>query len=272
MAEIEKWSDDLRATRQALRLSQAGLARLAGISAEAVHAYETGRRTPSRKALVSILDALKLERRARDDILVGAGFAPDGLYLSPARYLDYNFFSEQAQEHIDGTPWPAFVVDDVLEVVVANQLVQCLWGVDLRREFTEPSQRNMLALASNPRFADRVSNWDEMIAVAVAIFKGHHLGPEDLSAPSAFFNQVLATFAAGDPRYVSRFLEVWQKTPPRTPKVRWWYPVVWRDGDATMRFRGLVTSCDEPHGLAFNDWIPTDTATWAAIDRLTGRP
>lgn len=253
-----EWPADLRQARRGAALNREELARRAGISAESVRAYETGRRRPSRKSLVTILDALKLERRGRDEILVGAGYAPDGFNLGPDRHPDYMFTLDQAQEHLDTTPWPAFVMNEVLEVVAANQRVQDLWGVDLRREFVEPHQRNMLGLASNPRFAERLLNWDEMVAAGVSVFKGHHRGPEDLSAPSPLFNQVLESLAAGDPQYVARFLDLWQKTPPRTPKVRWWYPVVWRAGDAVLRFRGLVTTCDEPHGLAFNDWIPID--------------
>ena len=258
MIEDGEWFDELGETRKALNLSRADLARLAGVSPESVRAYETGRRKPSRKSLVAILDALKLERRSRDRILVDAGYAPDGFNLGPDRYFDYMFTLEQAQVHLDDTPWPAFVMNEVLEVVAANQRVQDLWGVDLRREFVEPRQRNMLGLASNPRFAERLLNWDEMVAVGFSVFKGHHRGPEDLSAPSPLFNQVLESLAAGDPQYVARFLDLWQKTPPRTPKVRWWYPVVWQMGDQALRFRGLVTTCDEPHGLAFNDWLPVD--------------
>jgi len=268
MTENGKWSDELRATRKALHLSQSDLARLAGVSPESVRAYESGRRKPSRESLVTILDALKPERRSRDEILVGAGYAPDGFSLGPNRYFDYMFTLDQAQDHLDGTPWPAFVLDDGLEIVAANQQIQDLWTVDLRREFVGPFQRNMLAMASNPRFAERVLNWDDMVAVAIAVFKGHHLGPEALSAPSPFFDQLLRSFAGGDPRYVARFLDVWQKTPPRTPKVRWWYPVVWRADDEVLRFRGLVTTCDEQHGLAFNDWIPIDSTTLGYIERL----
>ena len=262
------WSTHLGQARRGAAISREELGCRVGKSPESVRAYETGRRKPSRETLVTILDALKLERCSRDEILVGAGYAPDGFSLGPNRYFDYMFTLDQAQDHLGSTPWPAFVLDDGLEIVAANQPIQDLWAVDLRREFVGPFQRNMLAMASNPRFAERVLNWDEMIAVAIAVFKGHHLGPEDLAAPSPFFDQLLGRFAAGDPRYVARFLDLWQKTPPRTPKVRWWYPVVWRAGDAVLGFRGLVTTCDEPHGLAFNDWIPIDSSTLRYIERL----
>ena len=263
-----EWPGSLILARKGTGLSRQELASRAGISAESVRAYEVGRRKPSRATLVAILDALKLSRNHRDEMLMEAGYAPDGVSLGPDQYPDYMFTLEQAQEHLESMPWPAFVLDEVLEVVAANQLVQDLWGVDLRHEFTERFERNMMAVASNPRFTDHLLDWEELTASGISVFKGHHMGPEDLAAPSPVFNQLLAHFAAGDPQYVARFLNLWQKTPPRTPKVRWWYPVGWRYGDATMRFRGMVTTCNEPHGLAFNDWIPLDAESWTALEQL----
>ena len=68
---------------------------MAGVSAETIKAYETGLRQPTRSYLVAILDALKVERHLRNDILVGAGFAPDGDSLGPA-YLPHYMYSAEA--------------------------------------------------------------------------------------------------------------------------------------------------------------------------------
>jgi hypothetical protein len=74
----------------------------------------------------------------------------------------------------------------------------------------------------------------------------------------------------GDPRYVSRFFELWQTVPAQTPKVRWSYPVVWTQLDGrTLRFEAVVNTANEPDGLAFNDWIPLDAATWEGLGELT---
>lgn len=104
----------------------------------------------------------------------------------------------------------------------------------------------MLAVSSNPRFADKV-NWDEMVSVAIAVFKGHHRGPEEIERGSPYFAEMLQRFMQGDPRYVARFFELWQQAEGRRPKVRWSYPVVWTEpGLPVMRFEVVVNTASEP--------------------------
>jgi transcriptional regulator with XRE-family HTH domain len=263
------WSAELKAARKALRLSQAALARLAGVSPATVKAYESRLRRPSRDLLLAILDALRVERKLRDDILTGAGFAPIGPEIGPASHSGYLFTTEEAADYLDGLPWPAFVLDDIMQVVAANVVAQRLWGVDLTREFTGPLERNLLRFAATPRFADHIVNWDELVATGVSVFKGHHFGPESIEAPSPNFALILTQLLAGEPKYANRFLEVWEKTLGRSPKVRWNYPVVWRDNNTgRLRFLATVTTANEPAGLAFNDWVPLDAATWTALGKL----
>ncbi len=76
----------------------------------------------------------------------------------------------------------------------------------------------------------------------------------------------------GDPRYVTRFFELWQKVPPTEPKIRWSYPVVWTEpGLGVLRFEAVVNQANEPDGLAFNDWMPLDAATWEALEQIRKR-
>jgi transcriptional regulator with XRE-family HTH domain len=265
-----EWSQILKAARERLGLSRAELALRASLSTETVRAYETGRRRATIQSLPLILDALKLERRERNQALVSAGFAPDGALLGPARAPGYNFTLEEAALEVEQYSWPSVVLNDVMEVVVANRVTQRLWGIDLDREFSDPLDRNLLSVASDPRFAPKVLNWDEAVAHAVSVLKGHHLGPETRpEGSSPYFATVMKRFMAGDPTYVRRFLKVWEDTPPRDPKIRWSYPIVWDEPDVgVLRFHVLVSSCNEPEGLAFNDWIPLDAETWRGLEKI----
>jgi hypothetical protein len=245
---------------------------MAGVSAETIKAYETGLRQPTRTFLVSILDALRIERQQRNDILVGAGFAPDGERLGALGLPHYMFSLAEAAEHLQEKPWPAFVLNEYTEVVAVNSLAELLWDIDLEREFPEQLDRNLVSVASSPRFADRVENWDEVMQQGLGVFKGHHRGPEDIDNASPYFQQVLERFLKGDPKYVGRLMELWQETMPREPRVRWEYEVQWNEpGIGRMRFLSIVNTANEQDGLAFNDWIPVGAESWANLEQLKKR-
>jgi transcriptional regulator with XRE-family HTH domain len=268
----EEWRGRLRNARTKLGLSQAELAEAAGVSPATMRAYETGRRKPRREHLESLMDALQLDRGWRNDMLVATGFAPEGTAKRPDDIDSWMFTHEEADAEIARYPWPAFVLTERAQVVAANPLAQLVWGVDMEREYPDPLERNLLAVASDPRFADRCVNWDEAVAVIVATFKGYHRQPESVDEPSPYFAAVLNRFLAGDPKYVGRFLKLWQEAPEsQTTKIRWTYPVVWHiDGIGDMRFRGVTSAANESDGLSFNDWMPVDAASWEALERLRG--
>jgi transcriptional regulator with XRE-family HTH domain len=263
------WGDDLRACREAVGLSRESLAQLAGLSGATVKAYEDGSRNPSRELLIALLDALKLERHMRNTILVGAGFAPDGFFLGPSHLPDFMFSLDEAIGHIAGCPWPAFIVNEYMELVGANEVCLRLWDIDLQHEFPPGIGRNMLSVASTTRFAERMANWDDLVRLAISIFKGHYRGAEDLEQASPYFAEVMQRYAQGEPRFVARFAELWLETPPLRAKVRLMYQAVWREpGVGDLRFQGLTTTANEADGLAFNDWIPVDAETWECLGRL----
>src|SRR3954449_11407009 len=68
--------DLLRAWRTRRRLSQLDLACLAEISTRHLSYVETGRSRPSRGFLLHVAEHLDIPLRARNDLLVAAGYAP----------------------------------------------------------------------------------------------------------------------------------------------------------------------------------------------------
>lgn len=131
---------------------------------------------------------------------------------------------------------------------------------------------SLLSVASDNRFVDKLLNWDECVRVIAGVFKGQPQSPESLDAPSAYFNEVLAEFASGDPTFLSRFLTIFAEAPPEEPKCRGQYPVIWRDDEfGTMRFLGVRTTASEPDGYGFNDWIPVDADTWLVMEKVKSR-
>ncbi len=270
---MSDWHRLLREAREAEGLSRRLLGAAAGVSPYTVKAYELGLKHPSRVALVALLDALRVDRLTRNTILAGAGFAPDGESLAPSND-DYALSLAEATAAIAACPWPAHVNNEFMEVLSANAIAQSIWGVDLEREFNSPVERNMLTVAATPRFADRILNWDEMVSIGVGIMKGHHRGGETLSdEASLYFAAVMQHLFDGDPRYLTRFLGLWEAVPPRVPKVRWYYPVTWDHLElGVLRFTVAVSTVNDVDGLYINDWIPRDVQTGVAIAGLLDTP
>ena len=263
------WFEMLAGARVRLGLTQAELAGRSRVSANTIKAYESGRRHPSPPYLAALLDALKLGRDERNMILANAGYASDGYLIGPWGYDGFMFTRHEATLFIEQYEWPAFLLGEMLDLIAANASAQRLWRVDLSKEFLGPGDRNVLAVASDPRFGGRCANLPEVLTVIAAVFKGHHRGAESLDDPSPALRAMLERFLAGDPAYVQTLLQSWQDAVPRTPKIRWEYPVVWADPDVgTLRFRCIVNPAAEPDGIAFNDWIPLDAQTWDGLRRL----
>lgn len=269
---VDEWNSLLLRARRSIGISRPALARLAGVSAQTVKAYERGLRRPSKHLLVGILDALAVDRLVRNQVLLGAGFAPDGELLGPHN-PDYMFTASEAVALIASLPWPAHVQTELMEVVAANRLAQRLWGVDLDHEFEGAVERNLVTFATNPRFADRILNWDETATVAVGALKGHHRGSVALpEAATAYFGAVLERVFNADPRYSRRLLDLWERVPPRVPKIRWYYTVMWNDPElGVLRFLVSAASADEPGGLMFHEWMPVDAETWEKLEILRAR-
>ena len=263
-SKIESWQDSLRLARERQGLSRAELARRASLSVDTVRAYEQGRRSPTNGSLTAILDALKLDRTEANNIRLALGFG------TPS--IADQFTVPELEVELERLPWPAFAANELMEVVAANQPAQTLWGVDLSQELLEPAERNLLRIASTPRFAGQCLNWDEVVGLMVGMWKSNHRGAESLDEPSPYFEQLIKDFMGGDPKYVKRFLDLWERTEPHQPKVRIHYPVHWRHDDAgEMRFLGIQSSANIWEALGWHDWIPADAQTWTRLNALLER-
>lgn len=68
-----------------------------------------------------------------------------------------------------------------------------------------------------------------------------------LDDPGALFDEILGAFTITNPGALRTLFALWQSTPPMTDKVRWMYPVVWREpGFPDMNLRGAVNRPPNP--------------------------
>jgi transcriptional regulator with XRE-family HTH domain len=265
---MSEWFSMLVDARVRLGVSQSDLAALSHVSLPSVKAYEQGKRHPSRPYLKAMLDALKLTVMERNAILAEAGFAPDGKDVVPD-LAEYGFTMAMAQQEVDSLAWPAFVLNDALEVICYSRLTEQVWSVDIAQEFPDASDRSLLSFASDPRFADRVLNWEEAVGTMASVFKGHFRGAENLDDPSPAFGRILQKLLAGDAEYVARFFRLWQIVPEAEMRIRWHYPMVWNvPGIGAIDFDCVVSNCNHDESWSFNEWIPKDVDSWRVLESL----
>lgn len=258
----------LRAARKALGLDHAALAKAAGISAETVRSYEGGRRKPTRPQLEKIVHALRIPADDANVLREALGYAPLRSLFTAEFERGYFFTREDIGAHLAEQPWPEFVLGDVMEIAAVNAACEAVWGIDFAAEqrTRTRAQMNVLAVANDRHFTDRIENWDEIVAVMVGVVKGASMTVEN---GNPYLGEVLNEFAKGDPVFLQRLLAIYESTPPAVPKVRWTYPVVWRiEPHGTMRFHGMVTTASEPDALSVNSWIPVDAESWRVLDTV----
>ncbi len=155
----------LREWRERRRLSQMALALDAEISTRHLSVMETGRALPSREMVLRIAEHLAVPLRARNNLLLAAGYAP----AYPERGLDDPAL-QAAREVVDRVlaghePFPAIAVDREWSLVAANRAVAPLIS-GVAPELLQPPV-NVLRLSLHPDgMAPRIANlrqWREHI-------------------------------------------------------------------------------------------------------------
>jgi transcriptional regulator with XRE-family HTH domain len=262
----EDWSTLLREARTAVGLSRSQLADRAEVATTTVKAYELGLRNPTRQLLTRLLDALDCDRYQRNRVLETAGFKPDGLEVwtrTPAFALTL----EEARAEINRYRWPALVTGEGLKVIATNAAYAQLFG---RRPGTVEDTRGFMAWMSYPALAERLKNWDEVMSFLIGVLKGSMRFPEGIPEGSSnSLRSSLEAFFSGEPRYVRRYLDLWDRTPATIAKARFSYRIVFDHVVlGRLSFRCIGTGVNELDGLIINDWVPEDAQTW---EHLTSR-
>jgi transcriptional regulator with XRE-family HTH domain len=242
----------LRAWRQRRRLSQLDLSAEAGVSARHLSFLETGRSRPSRQMVLQLAESLEVPLRARNELLVAAGFAP----LYGRRGLD-----EPDMSAVRGAldlvlaahdPFPAVVVDRGWHLVAGNRGVALLTD-GVGPGLLEPPV-NVLRLSLHPDgMAPRIRNLPQWRAHVL-----HRLAREArLSGDPglAALHRELSLLPGGtDPR------------PPDGIVV----PLRIRAGDDDLSFLGTVTTFGTAVDLtaaevSIEAFLPADAGTAEAV-------
>lgn len=155
--------------RAVRRLSQLDLALVAGISQRHISFVESGRAKPSRDMIFKLADGLDLPLRARNDLLLTAGFAP----AYPERNLDLSEMKaargalELILKHQE--PYPAIVMDAKWNIVMRNEassriLAYCVGADALRALFPDGVINFMEMMFAQNGLKPHILNWKHIRA------------------------------------------------------------------------------------------------------------
>jgi transcriptional regulator with XRE-family HTH domain len=155
----------LREWRTRRRLSQLDLASDAGISPRHLSFVETGRARPSREMVLHLAEHLDVPLRARNALLIAAGYAPTyhATDLDAPEMLAVRTAIERVLEGHE--PYPAILVDRRWELVASNQAAVVL--IDgVAPELLEPPCNVLRASLHPDGLGPRIENlaeWTEHI-------------------------------------------------------------------------------------------------------------
>lgn len=163
----------LRQWRKIRNVSQLDLAADAHTSQRNVSFIEFGRAHPSRRMLLTLLEALDVPLRARNEILLAAGFAP----IYPERTLtsqEMNLANQVLDRIIaHHEPYPAMVLDGGWNVVVHNRatarIIESCVPPDALIRFSQSGKLNFMRLMCAPNgLRPHVRSWPQTGLVLLA--------------------------------------------------------------------------------------------------------
>ena len=235
-------------------MSQLELALDARVSSRHLSYVETGRSQPSRDMVLRLADALDIPLRARNALLVAAGYAPVFFEtgLAAPEMAQLRSAIELILHHQE--PYPAFVLDRHWNIRMANQAaMRCtrfLLGA-------EPNEQNMIRLVLHPDGLRPVLlNWDETAGDLIRHLRAHIAASPTDERAVALLAEVLA-YPGIPPALGSR--EVGAPTSPLLT-------TVFRKDDVELRFFSTITTFGTPRDVTLEELhiessFPADEST-----------
>ena len=168
----ERFGAVLRDWRAKRRVSQLDLSARAGTTQRHVSFVESGRARPGRQMVLKFAEALEVPLRARNELLVSAGYAP----LYPERPLDAAELriAQQALQRIltHHEPYPAMVLDGGWNVLMRNatsvRIVGSCVDETAMRRLSPDGQLNFMRMMFAPRGMRRhVLSWPHTARILI---------------------------------------------------------------------------------------------------------
>lgn len=226
------------------RESQLELAMSANISQRHLSFVESGRTLPSRDMVIRLCDALDIPLRARNELLVCAGYAS----LYPERSLDLSEMESVSDalcrivSHHE--PYPAFIVDREWRIVMSNvgatRLVSACLDEATLRAVSPGGVLNFMRMMFEPsQMRPRILNWPAVAPRLLARLRNEARG--NPTSPSMALLKELGTSVGSGAEDDHDRLEL--------PIV----PLELRVADSTVRLFNTITTFGTPQDVGLQE-------------------
>jgi len=271
------FAETLTAARERANLTQAQLAARINVSPATVASWETGRRTPAgsaRQQIIEAADILGIDASTLNEVLASLAMSPvPAGRLLPL--LDRRRPLAVVQDECQTYPWPTLAMNEDFEVVAWNDAANDLSELDFGRDLAEPGERHLLRMALSDHYNRKLINWEDVIAVMVAMWKTTGFDP---LAPTKtpYFDNLMTHVLTHHGDQLGKLLHLWQDTPPHVEGSRAVFEARWLTSDnVLLHFHNQLTAWSDFDAIAAFDWHPADAATWEWLDsrrqRRSGR-
>ena len=261
------FGESLRFWRTSRRLSQLTLAADADVSQRHLSFLETGRAKPSREMVIHLGATLDLPLRARNEMLLAAGFAPafpetrlDEPAMDQVRHVLE--FLLQAHE-----PFPAIVVDRRWNSVMANEASArfIMQFVDVAEAATATGP-NLAKLTFHPSGLRRsMVNWEETATMLLQRLEREVADRASDAELAALLDEILEYPGVAE-----------LQQPPELPKGSdLLIPIHYRTDDIEVRMFSTIATIGSAYDVTLEElrletFFPADPDSEAALRRLAG--
>ncbi len=255
----------LKQWRERRRMSQLGLALEAGTSPRHLSFIETGRALPSRDMISLLWQALEVPPRARNELLIAAGYAPnretalDASQMAEVRRaLDFMLRQQE--------PFPAMVLDRHWNILMSNQAMTRVIGLFLDpASLAAAGAPNAMRLSYHPQgLRPFIRNWDATAAAFIQWLQRDLLRTGDAET-RRLLDELLSY---PDVPRQWRTLDLDAPTAP-------FLAIDLHKGDVRFSFFTILASLGTPYDITLHEFrielfFPADGATEDALRHLAG--
>ena len=152
----------MRSMRSDLGISQLDLAHAIGTTQRHVSFLETGRSVPTRDFVIRLAVGLTLSLPQRSALFEAAGFQNPYMQREIGSQAHKSVLDMLDRRVLAHWPYPAFVLDEMWNILRVNPI-----GVGLLGQFLEPENcaPSLFDVFLSARFQDRLENWEQVSLV-----------------------------------------------------------------------------------------------------------